>query len=61
MQRNETFVGRSERVRRRERKLCRPNANLNSASVENDEIILRDRFKYALMSLQELSIVLTVD
>ena len=28
--------------------MCSPNANLNSASIENDEIILRDIFKYAL-------------
>ena len=28
--------------------MCSPNANLNSASIENDEIILKDIFKYGL-------------
>ena len=27
--------------------MCSPNANLSSASIENDEIILRNAFKYA--------------
>ena len=28
--------------------MCSPNSNLNSAIIENDEIILTDTFKYAL-------------
>ena len=48
MSRNEIFIVRSKRVKRRDRQLCNPNANLNSPSIENDEIILKDIFKYAL-------------
>ena len=44
----ETFIGRSERIRRRDRKLCSPNANLSSARIENDKLILREIFQCAL-------------
>ena len=42
------------RVRRRDRYLHKPNANLNGVSVQNDEIILRDTFKYALKVISYL-------
>ena len=42
------FWGQSQRLRRRDRQLCSPNANLNSASIENDKIILKEIIKYVL-------------
>ena len=48
MPRHKTFTGRSERVRRMDRCLHGPNVSLNSVSIQNEEIILRETFKCTL-------------